>query len=104
MTKFAMHIWIHSHYQTHEPLELDIFEFTGEHIPADLIHYLFSDEGKVNELETFDGFATEQVYLVIMSASYMEGDPEFGGPGWWELRCEGNLLLPMLEGLEEIEG
>lgn len=66
--RFTMELWIHSHCETGQHLSFDIFNFTGEKIPADLIEYLLIGEGATRELEAFEALDAETAYAVKANA------------------------------------
>lgn len=73
-----MDIWLHSHYQTGEMLDFEIFSISGQNIPIGLLEYLISDE-RNEDLPKFSGLELDHPYHILAEVDY----EEYGNGGWY---------------------
>ncbi len=94
---FKASLWIHTHYETGEPLDVDLFSISGEQVPMDLIRWLDQNHLDRYLLGCFSQLQTERCYNVLCKAtSYSEEEYEYRVSGfeidllsWVENRPDG---------------
>jgi len=76
---FKASLWIHAHYETGEPLEVDLFSISGESVSMELIRWLDGNRLDRYLLSCFNQLRTERCYDVLCKATeYSESEGEYG--------------------------
>lgn len=84
---FTAELWLHSHAETGDPCEYEVFSVSGYQLPVDLILDMHNHGGDWVWLMR-SGVPMEKVVRVQAEAWYDDGDSGEGGyPGYWDLTC-----------------
>ncbi len=74
MIKIAVELWVHGHFKTGEPVDIDIFNVTGERIPLLVLRYILDDMRDLENWESSDleRLEPENAYMCLFEVWYTE--------------------------------
>ena len=86
MIKFEIEVFLHSHFETGEPCEIDIFGITNVYegtVPFESIKDI--EESMADDINKFKGMKTEECYKVYGELKFETGDTLGDQTCWFEI-------------------